>query len=158
MIDSIKLLDVTEQNAEEIAEHWAKDVQKNKRTTYYQNIKKEELINYAVDFYRNLRKLLTSDNRVEITQEYFKKYAEKCQEIGLPLQEAIYGLILMRRHMWLYADFQAIFIDALEHNQAIDSIMRIMLMMDYAVYEITQYYLDNMPKDSNKKSQADANS
>ena len=152
MIDSIKLLDVTEQNAEEIAEHWAIDVQKNKRTTSYQNIKKEKLIIYAVDFYRNLRKLLASDNRVEITQEYFKKYAEKCHKIGLPLQEAIYGLILMRRHMWLYAEFQAIFIDALEHNQAIDSIMRIMLMMDYAVYEITQYYLDNMPKDSNKKS------
>jgi len=141
MIDSIKLLDVTEQNAEEIAEHWAIDVQKNKRTTSYQNIKKDKLISYAVDFYRNLRKLLTSDNRIELTQEYFKKYAEKCQEIGLPLHEAIYGLILMRRHMWLYADFQAIFIDALEHNQAIDSIMRIMLMMDYAVYEITQYYL-----------------
>lgn len=152
MIDSIKLLDVTEQNAEEIAEYWAKDVQKNKRTTYYQNIKKEKLIIYAVDFYRNLRKLLVSDNRVEITQEYFKKYAEKCQKIGLPLQEAIYGLILMRRHMWLYADFQAIFIDALEHNQAIDSIMRIMLMMDYAVYEITQYYLDDMPKESKNNS------
>lgn len=152
MIDSIKLLDVTEQNAEEIAEYWAKDVQKNKRTTYYQNIKKEKLIIYAVDFYRNLRKLLVSDNRVEITQEYFKKYAEKCQNIGLPLQEAIYGLILMRRHMWLYADFQAIFIDALEHNQAIDSIMRIMLMMDYAVYEITQYYLDDMPKESKNNS------
>ena len=152
MADYIKLIDITEQNAEEIAEYWAIDVQKNKRTTYYQNIKKEKLIVYAVDFYRNLRKLLTADNRIEITQEYFKKYAEKCQEIGLPLQEAIYGLILMRRHMALYADFQAIFIDALEHNQAIDSIMRIMLMMDYAVYEITQYYLDNMPKDSRKKS------
>ena len=152
MIDSIKLLDVTEQNAEEIAGYWAIDVQKNKRTTHYQNIKKEKLIIYAVDFYRNLRKLLVSDNRIEITLEYFKKYAKKCHQIGLPLQEAIYGLILMRRHMWLYADFQAIFIDALEHNQAIDSIMRIMLMMDYAVYEITQYYLDNMPKDSNKKS------
>lgn len=152
MIDSIKLLDVTEQNAEEIAEYWAKDVQKNKRTTYYQNIKKEKLIIYAVDFYRNLRKLLVSDNRIEITQEYFKKYAEKCEKIGLPVQEAIYGLTLMRRHMWLYADFQAIFIDALEHNQAIDSIMRIMLMMDYAVYEITQYYLDNMPQESKNKS------
>ena len=141
MIDSIKLLDVTEQNAEEIAGYWAIDVQKNKRTTHYQNIKKEKLIIYAVDFYRNLRKLLVSDNRIEITLEYFKKYAKKCHQIGLPLQEAIYGLILMRRHMWLYADFQAIFIDALEHNQAIDSIMRIMLMLDYAVYEITQYYL-----------------
>ena len=150
MADSIKLLDITEQNAEEIAEHWAMDVQKNKRTTYYQNLTKEKLIVYAVDFYRNLRNLLTADNRSEITQKYFQKYAKKCHETGLPLQEAIYGLILMRRHMWLYADFQAIFIDALEHNQAIDSIMRIMLMMDYAVYEITEYYLDNMPKQSKK--------
>ena len=152
MVDSIKLLDVTEQNAEEIAEHWARDVQKNKRTTHYQNIKKEKLIVYAVDFYNNLRKLLVPEDRVEFTQEYFKKYAKKCYEIGLPLHEAIYGLILMRRHMWLYADFQAIFVDALEHNQAIDSIMRIMLMLDYAVYEITQYYIDRMPEESKKKS------
>ena len=142
MVDSIKLLDITEQNAEEIAEHWAKEVHKNKRTAHYQNIQKEKLVVYAVDFYRNLRKLLVSDDRHEYTREYFQKYAKKCREIGLPLQEAIYGLVLMRRHMWLYADFQAIFIDALEHNQAIDSIMRIMLMMDYAVYEITQYYLE----------------
>ena len=152
MIDSIKLLDVTEKNAEEIAEHWAMDVQKNKRTTHYQTIKKDKLIIYAVDFYRNLRKLVTADNRSEITQEYFQKYAKKCHKIGLPLHESIYGLILMRRHMWLYADFQAIYIDALEHNQAIDSTMRIMLMMDYAVYEITQYYFDNMPNESKKKS------
>jgi hypothetical protein len=142
MVDSIKLLDITEQNAEEIAEHWAVDVQKNKRTTHYRNIKKEKLIIYAVDFYSNLRSLLTSENRSEIAKKYFQKYAKKCHEIGLPLHEAIYGLILMRRHMWLYADFQAIYIDALEHNQAIDSTMRIMLMMDYAVYEITQYYLE----------------
>jgi hypothetical protein len=143
MVDSIKLLDVTEQNAEEIAEYWAKDVQKNKRTTHYPNISKEKLVVYAVDFYRNLRKLLVPEDRLEFTQEYFRKYAKKCYEMGIPLQESIYALVLMRRHMWLYADFQAIFIDALEHNQAIDSIMRIMLMMDYAVYEITQYYLES---------------
>jgi hypothetical protein len=100
------------------------------------------LVVYAIDFYRNLKKLLVPDDRIEFTQKYFLKYAKKCHEIGIPLHEAIYGLNLMRRHMWLYADFQAIFIDALEHNQAIDSIMRIMLMMDYAVYEITQYYFD----------------
>ncbi|KUG21967.1 hypothetical protein ASZ90_008262 [hydrocarbon metagenome] len=142
MVDSIRLLDVAEQNAEEIAEHWAMEVQKNKRTTHYQNIKKEKLKIYAVDFYNNLRALLVPDDRLENTKIYFQKYAKKCHELGLPLQEAIYGLILMRRHMWLYADFQAIFIDALEHNQAIDGIMRIMLMMDYAVYEITQYYFN----------------
>jgi len=50
MVESIKLLDVAEQNAEEIAEHWAMEVQKNKRTTHYQSIKKEKLKIYAVDF------------------------------------------------------------------------------------------------------------
>lgn len=142
MVDSIKLLDVTEQNAGEIAEHWAIEVHKNKRTTHYQNIKKDKLVIYAVDFYRNLRNLLVPEERIENTKEYFQKYAKKCHLIGIPLHESIYGLTLMRRQMWLYAEFQAIFIDALEHNQAIDSIMRIMLMMDYAVYEITQYYLE----------------
>jgi hypothetical protein len=141
MIDSIRLLDITEQNAEEIAGHWAIEVQKNKRTPNYKNIKKEKLIIYAVDFYRNLRNMLVPEDRLENTRKYFQKYAKKCYKIGIPLHESIYALALMRRHMWLYADFQAIFIDALEHNQAIDSIMRIMLMMDYAVYEITGYYL-----------------
>ena len=60
MVDSIKLLDVTEQNAEEIAKHWTMDVQKNKRTTHYQNLKREILIAQAIDFYRNLRELLTA--------------------------------------------------------------------------------------------------
>ncbi|MCK7507288.1 MAG: hypothetical protein MZV70_26760 [Desulfobacterales bacterium] len=46
--------------------------------------------------------------------------------------------------MWLYAEFQAIFINAIEHNQAIDSVMRIMLLIDHAVYEITQYYQDRI--------------
>jgi len=46
--------------------------------------------------------------------------------------------------MWLYAEFQAIFINAIEHNQAIDSVMRVMLLIDYAVYEITQYYQDRI--------------
>lgn len=61
--------------------------------------------------------------------------------MGIPLHESIYALVLMRRQMWLFADFQAIFINAIEHSQAIDSIMRIMLMMDYAIYEISEYYL-----------------
>ena len=142
MVESIKLLDVTEQNAEEIAAQWAMDIQKNKRTTHFRNLKKESLENYAVDFYKNLRKMLVPEDRIETTINYFHKFAEKCKKDGIPVNECIYGMVLMRRHMWLYADFQAIFINALEHNQAIDSIMRIMLMMDYAVYEITQYYLD----------------
>ncbi|MFO7569511.1 MAG: hypothetical protein R6W75_06905 [Smithellaceae bacterium] len=144
MVESIKLLDVLEDNIDEIAQHWAADVKKNKRTMSCWNIPEDKLVLQAVKFYSQLRNMLVTPNRFERAQEFFMHYSRTCYESGIPLQEAIYSLNLMRRHMWLYADFQAIFINAIEHNQAIDSVMRIMLMIDYAVYEITQYYQDRI--------------
>ncbi|MRR16303.1 MAG: hypothetical protein EG826_07585 [Deltaproteobacteria bacterium] len=144
MVESIKLLDVLEANIDEIAGQWAEDVKKNKRTPHYRDIPTERLVLQAIKFYSQLRNMLIAPNRYEKAQEFFMHYARTCYESGVPLQEAIYALNMMRRHMWLYAEFQAIFINAIEHHQAIDSVMRIMLLIDYAVYEITQYYQDRI--------------
>jgi hypothetical protein len=151
MVESIKLLDVLEANIDDIAGQWAADVKKNKRTTHYQGMSDEKLVLQAIKFYSQLRNLLVAPNRYDKAQEFFMHYARTCYENGIPLHESIYALNMMRRHMWLYADFQAIFINALEHNQAIDSVMRIMLMIDYAVYEITQYYQDRIRLETKKK-------
>ncbi len=144
MVESIKLLDVLEANIDEIAGQWAADVKKNKRTPHYQDIPTERLVLQAIKFYSQLRNMLIAPNRYEKAQEFFMHYARTCYESGVPLHESIYALNMMRRHMWLYAEFQAIFINAIEHHQAIDSVMRIMLLIDYAVYEITQYYQDRI--------------
>ena len=144
MVESIKLLDVLEANLDEIAAHWAADVKKNKRTAHYRDLPDAKLVLQAVKFYSQLRNLLIAPNRLEKAQEFFMHYARTCYENGIPLHESIYALNMMRRHMWLYAEFQAIFINALEHNQAIDSVMRIMLLVDHAVYEITEYYQDRL--------------
>jgi len=151
MVESMKLLDVLEANIDEIAGHWAADVKKNKRTVHYKNIPDDKLVLQAIKFYSQLRNLLFAPNRLEKVQEFFMHYARTCFENGIPLHESIYALNMMRRHMWLYADFQAIFINALEHHQAIDSVMRIMLMIDYAVYEITQYYQDRIRLEAKQK-------
>lgn len=152
MVESIKLLDVLEANLDEIAAHWTADVKKNKRTMHYRDVPDEKLSLQAIKFYSQLRNMLTAPNRYEKAQEFFMHYSRTCYENSIPLHEAIYALNMMRRHMWLYAEFQAIFINALEHNQAIDSVMRIMLMIDYAVYEITQYYQDRIRLESKKKN------
>lgn len=144
MVESIKLLDVLEANIDEIAGQWAADVKKNKRTPHYRDIPTERLVLQAIKFYSQLRNMLIAPNRYEKAQEFFMHYARTCYESGVPLHESIYALNMMRRHMWLYAEFQAIFINAIEHHQAIDSVMRIMLLIDYAVYEITQYYQDRI--------------
>jgi hypothetical protein len=151
MVEYIKLLDVLEANIDEISGHWAAAVKKNKRTPHYQDVPDERLVLQAIKFYSQLRNMLAAPNRYDKAQEFFMHYARTCYEIGIPLQECIYALNMMRRHMWLYAEFQAIFINAIEHNQAIDSVMRVMLLIDYAVYEITQYYQDRIRLEAKQK-------
>ena len=146
MLASLKLIDLVEKNAEEIAKEWVVEVKKNKRTTVFHKLPSEKLIPQAIEFYHQLRNMLMSSNTYEETQNYILKYAKTSHEESIPLQEAIYALVLMRRQMWLFAEFQAAFTTVLEHQQAIDSVTRTILVMDYAIYKITQHYLALMKK------------
>ncbi|MGV8056497.1 MAG: hypothetical protein AB2L12_00450 [Smithellaceae bacterium] len=152
MLASLKLIDLVEKNAQVIAREWVDVVKVNKRTSHYHHLPSDYLIPHAVEFYHQLRNMLMSSNTFDQTQEYFFGYAKNCYDMGIPLHEAIYALALMRRQMWLFAEFQATFITVVEHQQAIDSITRTILMMDYAVYKISQYYLDLQSKGVKQKS------
>ena len=68
-----------------------------------------------------------------------KKAEERFKE-GMPLHEALYALILMRRHMWLYAEFQALFNVEVEHRQAVESLSRTILMFDYIMYVVARKF------------------
>jgi hypothetical protein len=76
----------------------------------------------------------------EQAEEIFEKYAEERYREGIPLHEAVYALILMRRHMWLYAEFQSMFNTEVEHPQAVESLSRTILMFDYIMYVIARKY------------------
>jgi hypothetical protein len=84
------------------------------------------------------------DAPYELAEKFFEHYAEERYREGIPLHEAVYAMILMRRHIWLYAEFQAIFITAVEHRQAVESLSRTILMFDYAMYAITRKYRELM--------------
>ena len=81
--------------------------------------------------------------------ENTRRFAE-----GLPLHEALYALILMRRHIWLYAEFQAIFITAVEQHQAVESLTRTILMFDYATYVLAERYEELMRREMNERVKA----
>ena len=100
----------------------------------------EKLIPRAVEFYNQLRNRMMSVSTYEEAEAYVIKYAKTCYEENIPLHEAIYALVLMRRQMWLYAEFQAVFTTVVEHQQAVDSVTRTMRMMDNAIYKIIQHY------------------
>ena len=148
MLASLKLIDLVEKNAEAIAQQWVAVVKNNERTSHYHSLPSEKLVQQSVEFYHQLRRMLMSSNTFEETQDYFLQYAKACYNDGIPLHEAIYAVVLMRRQMWLFAEFQATFVTVVEHQQALDSITRTILVMDYAVYRITQHYMDLLKKES----------
>ncbi len=144
MYMGMKLIDLVETHAEPIARQWARNVRKNPFTPYYHSMPEKDLVPQAVVFYENFRRLFMEPKPVEASQGYFTRYAEESYRKGVPLHEALYALILMRRQIWLYAEFQVLFLTAVEQNLAVESITRTILMFDYAVYFISKRYRELM--------------
>jgi hypothetical protein len=151
MLASFKLLDLMASNSEAIAANWAKDVTRNARTPFYHDIKESYLIPQAADFYRRLSAVYTMKDPYPTIRDFMSKFAEKRFKEGTPLQEALYAIILMRRHIWLYAEFQAVFITITEQRQALDSQTRTILIFDYIAYVLTEKYVSLMGQIPAKK-------
>ncbi|HPQ07359.1 MAG TPA: hypothetical protein PLA76_09625 [Syntrophales bacterium] len=151
MSGSMKLVALIESHAEAIARQWAKDVRRNPRTPSYHNMPEEAVVPIAMRFYDHFRQMFYAEKPAEASREYFRRYAEEVYRRGIPISEALYALIMMRRHIWLYAEFQTIFISAVEQKQAVDSLVRTILMFDYAVLFISERYQELIREDIDRR-------
>ena len=151
MLASLKLLDLMANSSESIAKQWVKEVVKNSKTPFYHSLDQENLIPQAVQFYQKLSRVYTDKDPFTAIQKFMGKFAEERFNEGVPLHEALYAIVLMRRHIWLYAEFQAIFITIVEQHQAMDSQTRTILMFDYIAYALTEKYITLMKSNSKKK-------
>jgi hypothetical protein len=109
---------------------------------------------HAVEFYSHFRALFCTERPFQEARKFFSKYADERFMEGIPLHEALYALVLMRRHIWLYAEFQAIFITAVEQHQAVESLTRTILMFDYATYVLAERYEELMKREMNERLKA----
>src|SRR4030066_2517181 len=146
-----KLINLIESKAENIAKQWAADVMKHNRTPSYHALPKDMVIEQGINFYRLFRQMSLAEVPYEEAKTFSWKYAEEFYREKIPLHEALYALILMRRHLWLYAEFQGIFMTALEKQQAGESLNRTILMFDYVSYQVTEKYQELAIDDANKK-------
>jgi hypothetical protein len=137
---AVKYIELMERHAEEIAKRWSKDVRRNTKTTYYKFMDEQKIISQCVKFYNYFSKMYVDDKISDDVLAFFKTYARETYEMGIPLEQAIYALILMRRNIWLYSEFQSIFTTVIDRLEAIDSLSRAILIFDYAEYQITKDY------------------
>jgi hypothetical protein len=149
-----KLIEITEKHAEAIAQQWYNNIKMNPKTPYYHTMPEGKAIQQAMNFYSRVGKLFLSDNPFEDAHILFAKLAEDSYVARIPLPQAIYALTLMRRHMWLYAEFQATFMTAVEHHHAAESLNRTILMFDYATYVLALKYDELLRREVEEKLKA----
>ena len=148
---AIKYVELAEQHAEKMAKRWAMDVQNNVRTKNYKELDEESIINQGIKFYKNFSKMFADEKIGDSAVKYFRTYTKESFGLGIPMDEAVYALILLRRHIWLYAEFQTIFSSGIDQRQALDTLSRTILLFDYAIYEVTKEYQELMKKEKGKK-------
>jgi hypothetical protein len=135
-----KLLNFAEAHSTDIATEWAKALVKNPRTESYRKVREYKLVNEGELFYKSLKKLYFERNAYDIVSAYFSKWAEDQFYENIPLEEAVYALIMLRRQLWLHAEFNILFSTALDQHQAAESINRTVLLTDYAILAIIKKY------------------
>jgi hypothetical protein len=126
-------------------------VKNNTRTKTFKELDEESIINQGVKFYHNFSKMFAEEKISEGSLKYFRTYAQDIFAMGIPMDEAVYALILLRRHIWLYAEFQTIFSSGIDQRQALDTLSRTILIFDYAAYEVTKEYQILMKNGKGKK-------
>ncbi len=132
-----KLMDLCHDHAEQIAEQWYKSLTTNVRTADCTKLPREGAIRHAVDMYKNMGKMYFAEDCFKAVEQVLDSggLVEDFFARGISLEENIYALILMRRHIWLYADFQALFnLNVNDMYNAVDSLNRVLLVFDYATY------------------------
>ncbi len=135
-----KLIDTTRHHSDQISREWAKAVRANPRTPSYHSLPEETCIRHAMGFYKNLRQMLFSEKPYNEVRDYFTTYARERYKEEIPLHEAVYALIMMRRHLWLYADFQGPFLSGLNKDQAVGAINTTIRLFDHGIYLIIKTY------------------
>ena len=138
-----KLLDMSRSHAAEISNVWHKAVIENPRTATYGGLNRDVLIHQATTLYKNLKSLFFSNDPYAEVEKFLDsiRYADYAFENNVPLYEAIYALIVMRRHIWLHAETQAIlYNNPLEIYQSLESTNRTILLFDYAIVIVIQRY------------------
>jgi len=146
-----RLMDLCEYNAQQIAERWYNNVSTNSRTRSYHTVSKQRAIRQAVTIYKNLKKAYFAEKPYQEILSLLKgrQYVELLYDDNIPLHEAIYALMLMRRHIWLFSELEALYSDtAADMYQALQSVNRVVLLFDYIIYSVTGLYQELAEQES----------
>ena len=96
-----RLVQIIEDHAEQLTRGLIDDLLRNNRTPHYHHLTREELHHRIFDVYRNLGRWLSDETESAIESSYTQLGKKRLTE-GIPLNEIVYSLGLIKQHLLEY--------------------------------------------------------
>jgi len=141
------LMSQIETHAEQLTERVIQAIRTNPRTQFLRGLSEEELEKRIFDLFRNLGRWLSEKREEEIEAIYSEIGRHRCRE-GVPLNEMIYALNLVKRHLWDYIEKHVM--PASEGNLYQEELLGRMIgkFFDRAVYHTVRGYEEAWAKEA----------
>jgi hypothetical protein len=137
-----KLMQFCANNSTQIAEQWYKALSINTRTQGYHLMQKETCMRHAEFIYKNLEKVYFAEKPEAVLTNLLDidGFVEDHFARNVPLEQVIYAIILLRRHLWLFAESEALYNGVDELMQMTENLNRVLLVFDYLIYMVASKY------------------
>jgi hypothetical protein len=138
-----RFVQLIEENYESLTETFINDLLKHPETTAYRTADRDVIYGASTMLYKDLSQWISREFSKQKIEERYIKFGKERYDMAIPLQQVMKGLILQRRHIWLFVmnrmyDDKTDFMEALELNN------RVTLYFDRAMLAALKGYLERM--------------
>jgi hypothetical protein len=143
---SEKLVALIKDNAKLLTDRLIKDLYAREETRSYRKLDKHTLYMRVFDVYNRLDAWLQGNkDKGEVRNHYTALGGQRFHE-GIPLEETLMALMLIKRHLWLYVMENNFLDSSFLLNQALEFNNSVVLFFDRAIYFTAIGYMDEMAK------------
>lgn len=135
-----ELIDEIELQAEDIARRWLADVAENPTTPTYQRVDKENLIARAALAISQFGRWFKGDEAADEVKTFYRAIGRQRHEQGFPAHEVLSALMLLKKHLWLFARERGQWERPIDFYRALELSRLIAEFFDKAIFHAVRAY------------------
>ena len=105
-----------------------------KETGSYNKLHRKEVYRRIYEVYSRLGSWLSKDTPKDDLEEHYMRLGRRRVSEGIPLEEVVMALLLIKRNLWLYLLETYLFKSTFEIYQSLEMNNRVVLFFDRAIY------------------------
>lgn len=129
-----KLVELIQDHSEKLSQRVMKDMLSRKETASYNKLHRKEVYRRIYEVYSRLGSWLSKDTPIDDLEEHYTRLGRRRFSEGIPLEEVIMALLLIKRYLWLYILETYLFKSTFEIYQSLEMNNRVVLFFDRAIY------------------------